>query len=288
MKTIENCLICGNCGTKKHNAIVVPFIAERVFNKKPFKINLLECKKCGFMFFNLRLDDDEMNKLYSGYRDKNYIKQRNKHEPWYTNRFNDTLFNNNDHLNNRRELLIKLYKAYPPVLNVKIKSILDFGGDKGQLIDQIFNEAKKYVYEISNVELLPNIEKVDDSSCGVYDFVICSNVLEHVSFPRSIIQQINKMTHDKTIFYLEVPYEQPYCSGTLIKRIFQQTALLLFRFTDFISMLKPGMFTHMHEHINYFSVNSICQLLQSEGFSNIKISIEKSNSTKLICCFAQK
>ncbi|MEI8246725.1 MAG: methyltransferase domain-containing protein [Lentisphaerota bacterium] len=287
MKYLNKCLICESEDIKQHSAMVVPFIAERVWGRKAFGVKLNQCRKCGFSFFNARLDDAEMTRLYSGYRDEEYLKQRNKHEPWYTQKLQERLFADKTTLKNRHYSLSGLFKKL--FGNIRIKCILDFGGDKGQLIDGIFDDAEKFVHEVSDVEPLSGIKKADPHSMIPYDLVICSNVLEHVSSPADIINQISQfVTKNKTILYIDVPLENPYDCKILTRRIIQILLLFLLRFKDFMAMFGSGMLTNMHEHINYFTEESLRMLLIKNDFDNIKISIEQINNYKIICCFCTK
>ncbi len=203
MKKANSCIICNSQNLKKHNAIVVPFIADRIFHKKAFHTWLLKCKSCDMEFFDLRFEHDEMKRLYSDYRGENYIKQRNKYEPWYTKKLNDSLFAKSKTWHVRQTSLVKMALDYEPEIESRINSILDFGGDKGQLISGIFNRTRKYVYEISNVELLPGVEKAEYPSKIKYDFIVCSNVFEHVSFSQESVRLMYEMGSEQSVLYLE-------------------------------------------------------------------------------------
>ncbi|MFZ4413446.1 MAG: class I SAM-dependent methyltransferase [Bacteroidales bacterium] len=288
MKIANECIICKEKLISKKKAIVVPFLAERIFHTKAFSTNLIRCKNCGFQFYSLRPDEDEMIRLYNDYRGESYIKQRFKYEPWYTKRLNDSLFFKSSTLIKRRNSLIEQLEIYKPGISQSLTTVLDYGGDKGQLIEGIFNHAKKFVYEISNVELLPGIEKATYPSSMTFDFIICSNVLEHVSYPTDILDKITRMAHDNTVIYLEVPYEQPYSADTLVKRIIQQTVLLFLRPRQFFITFGRGMFTHMHEHLNYFSEKSLQLLLKEAGYKKAAVKVATINNANYFCCFATK
>jgi len=84
--------------------MLMPFVAERVFGWLPANIdstwglrdvgsgmaysvcNTLKCDACELLFLDIRFDDDEMNRLYSGYRESDYNRMREKYEPGYTER----------------------------------------------------------------------------------------------------------------------------------------------------------------------------------------------------------
>jgi predicted Zn-ribbon and HTH transcriptional regulator len=88
---------CPCCNSKKiisYPAILMPFISHRVFNWMPSKIdttwklktikkgnayslsNTQSCKQCGMLFLDIRFNDEQMSKLYNGYRDKKYAQLR--------------------------------------------------------------------------------------------------------------------------------------------------------------------------------------------------------------------
>jgi len=43
------------------------------------------------MFYNPRLDDDDLRRLYLNYRSEEYQQMRHASEPWYTSKFNADL-----------------------------------------------------------------------------------------------------------------------------------------------------------------------------------------------------
>ena len=82
----------------------MPFIAHRVFNWQPLKIdssfglntinpgmaysvcNSVLCKDCYHLFLDIRFDDNELIRLYKNYRGKEYVKIRERYEPGYSKR----------------------------------------------------------------------------------------------------------------------------------------------------------------------------------------------------------
>ena len=288
MEIANQCVICKGKEIKRKRATVVPFLTNRIFGRNSFRTSLIYCKTCGFQFYAVRFNENELVRLYNNYRDDEYIRQRNKYEPWYTRRLNDGLFARTETLLNRKKSLLELTENYCLGFSDQIGTVLDFGGDKGQLLDGVFNQSKKFVYEISNVELLPGINRAFFPSPDTFDFIICSNVLEHVSYPAETIKMIWDMAHENSIVYLEVPFEQPYSVSTIVKRIVQQSMLLIFRPLQFIETFGLGMLTHMHEHVNYFSVKSLQILIENAGFKNVDISVRSICNSRYFCCFAKK
>ena len=87
----EFCICCGSKKLKNSPAVLMPFVAERVFNWKQIKIdktwglntikngqtysicNTLLCSKCNFLFLDIRFSDRELSNLYNNYRGSNIL-----------------------------------------------------------------------------------------------------------------------------------------------------------------------------------------------------------------------
>ena len=65
MIEVSKCVICEGAIVQLKRALVAPFLAERIWNRTPFCVGLVQCESCGFMFYNPRLDDDELHRLYN-------------------------------------------------------------------------------------------------------------------------------------------------------------------------------------------------------------------------------
>lgn len=257
------------------------------------------CTHCNFAFFNPRPDDNELSKLYSHYRGLEYQKRRFKTEKWYTKKINHLVGNGITEIRNRNNNLIEIIKKNNVPIKT-IKNILDFGGDRGQFIPNIFKNVPKYVYEISEVTPIAGVKKINPFSMKntdklkQFDFIICAHVLEHVSQPVTIVRQLKQCAHNNTLFYFEVPVEFPvnYFSNTLIKDV----VLSVFLYSPnsikrFLPLFKiPSRFT-MHEHINKFSVSSMKNLLIQEGFKITYINQKKLDfgwaKLNILSCMAE-
>lgn len=104
-----------------------------------------------------------------------YQRMRQSCEPWYTPAFNAKL-SSPQSLAVRREKLAPILSAH--VAGIDKPRILDFGGDQGQLIQDLIPNAAGYTYDISDVEPLKGIERFRDlSECRArtFDLIICSN-----------------------------------------------------------------------------------------------------------------
>jgi hypothetical protein len=243
---------------------MTPFLAERIWDRESFPIKLAECSHCGFAFFNPRLEAGEEKRLYAEYRGEGYQQMRFRHEPWYTESFNRQL-SAEEVMVFRRQLLASILAKYANP--GAVRSVLDFGGDGGQLI-QDMPASSKYVYDISGVPKrngIIGLNAFSDCRARSYDLVVCSNVLEHVSFPKQIVSQITQLASSSTLIYLDVPLESPLSPSSVFKRMCQTLVLCGLRIRDALTLLRPGMFYLMHEHVNFFSVKSLSALAESMG-----------------------
>lgn len=99
----KHCICCASDRLDKSSAVLMPFVAQRVFGHEPVEItadwglrdlrqgmaytlcNSLQCQDCGALFLDYRFTDDQMASLYHNYRDEQYNAQRIRFEPGYVN-----------------------------------------------------------------------------------------------------------------------------------------------------------------------------------------------------------
>lgn len=203
----ERCIICGGACIES-KAHFSPFIAEREFLGHPPETKLVTCKSCGLLYSFYRPSDEEMARLYTGYRNEEYYNMRHKHEPQYTRTENEQSFSK-EYIISRQD---GLYDFLLGSIS-QIYTILDYGGDEGQFIPRQFKLAKKYVFDISGANAYEGVEKIGDFSelAGrKFDFVMCCHLLEHVSDPLQIISNIVDCVADNGYLYIEVPFETKF------------------------------------------------------------------------------
>ena len=284
MKIIDECIICKSSKVKKLGTKVSGFLAERIWNKEPFDIFLCYCPNCDFYFYNLRLNNEETQKLYENYRGEEYQKQRNKHEFYYTKQLNASIGNNKQEIEERKKKLFNILNTNTNIS--KINSILDYGGDKGQFI--IDGSSKKYVYEISGIETIKDVIKINnfnDCKNYKYDLIMCSHVLEHLSEPGYVIDEIKELMSQDTILYFELPCYDAInfnlASKSLLSLIFSKNYMLLIK-----KILKGKSLFYMHEHINFFTPQALNKLLALKNLEIIyiepKIWDQKANTIRCL------
>jgi len=250
---------------KSRAALVAPFLARRIWNRTPFRAELVECTGCGFAFYNPRLEPEEEQRLYAGYRNGEYQRTRHLFEPYYTEAFNADLFSE-ETMRRRQDALKRLLS--PHLSNVDVRSILDFGGGRGQLISDLIPCAARYVYDISEADPIAGsckLKSLAECRSHEYGLIICSNVLEHIAFPRDIMRDIAGIASPGTLIYLEVPHEHPFSLRAKLQRLIDQLSLLARRPRVAVSLAGVGMWHVMHEHVNFFSRAALGQLASSTG-----------------------
>ena len=264
MLTVNKCLICQQNLLSAHAAVFAAFVAKRVWNQPPFPVPILECKMCRFAFAGTRFDQDEERRLYENYRGATYQSIRESCEPWYTASFNTHL--STGMMEKRRRPLAEIFRQYLPS---RIRSVLDFGGDRGDLFDGLIPGATTYVYDISGIQPTDGVtalSNLEECSAHKFDFVGCSNVLEHVASPRGLLSDIRAIASPKTLVFVEVPTETPFGMRNYLKRTAQQAILLIKRPAIAAPMFPLRFLRQVHEHVNFFTPYSLDRLLEVSGF----------------------
>jgi len=252
----SRCVTCGSRLLDSKPAVLMPFVAHRALNWTPVQIDeswhlrtiptgqglsicrSLRCADCGLIFMDLRFSDEEMTRLYHDYRGSQYSSLREIYEPGYLSR--------NESLERGCPYLDKVEEFLAPYLSVS-PFVLDWGGDTGRNAPFSASRAGLDVFDISDRAVLPNARRVTRSQLHErrYDLVVLSNVLEHVPYPAKVLDELSDALTTETVLYIEVPFEP-------IMRLDGATALSVKR--------------HWHEHINFFSPQSLATLLEKSGF----------------------
>ena len=257
MKIAKRCVCCDSTRLAARPAILMPFIAHRVFGWEPVSVDAtwgmrdvpqgiaqsvcctLMCEDCGLLFLDMRFDDEEMAALYDDYRGAAYTATRDRFEPGYAAR--NTLFDDGSGYNDKVEaLLAPLLPARPRVL--------DWGGDSGVNTPFRGRAAQHDIYDISGRPVIEGARAVDLTAAraNTYDLIACCHVIEHVAHPHDILRDIADAMRDDTLLYLEAPYED-------VVRLNDDPARRL------------AAKRHWHEHINFFSAESVDALLRRVG-----------------------
>jgi len=288
MQIATACICCNSARLYSSPAILMPFISHRIFNWRPtlisekWKLNTIKsgkaysvcnsllCMDCNLLFLDMRFDDQELGKLYYNYRDENYSNLRNKYEPGYKL------------INKVQNLPINYVKKVENFLSPFFTSsinILDFGGDDGKNTPFKDTQNLIHIYDISKKPSVKNLKKVNKSNMlKKYNLVILSQVIEHVSYPQLIINEIKKLLNKNSILYIELPLEK------LMNKMWRGREV---KKKEQLMCLKNKR--HWHEHINFYSKKSLIKLFNSCGLKIIKmnilpIKVYKSGEVVQIAC----
>ena len=290
---MSKCLICSSENVENLQSGVSDFLKQRMFEGKNIQTNAVHCKNCHFTYYNLRPSNEEIKRLYNNYRGISYQKERQQFESWYTPEINEMIGNGIVEIESRRKNLEAIFVKYINIDN--ISTVLDYGGDRGQHIPPVLNNKRRYVYEISGVKPIPGVYSLTNLSNkkNYFDIVLCCNVLEHVINPADILTDIKNVIKNKGYLYLELPYDNPLFNSKL--DFFHFLFNKYFSWKDIakqvIKMLKTKGFKPMHEHINFFSPESLEILLKNNNFEILYNKITKLNfgwtKSKIICTLAR-
>jgi SAM-dependent methyltransferase len=283
----SHCICCGSADLQRCPAVLMPFIAHRIYQWEPALIddswglktipkgmayslcNSLLCNQCGLLFLDIRFSDSELALLYQNYRDEAYTALREHYEPGYRAR-NEGLVQGINYLQEVEDFL-------QPYVQDTLR-VLDWGGDTGVNTPFKTNDANTVdIYDISGIETTGQVRKVskETASQNHYDLIVCSNVLEHVPYPRRMLAEIKATMKQTTVLYIEVPLEN------LVKEHFGSTQLL-------------GNKRHWHEHINFFSQQSLQYLVARHGLKVLAINEHpvtnagKSGFVYMLACTLEK
>ena len=275
-----NCLLCGSSNIKAVDTIVSDFVMARICDNfrigKNYKTKLCFCRNCSFAYYDYRFSEEEARKLYENYRDEAYQKTREHYECWYTPIINQLLNSDSIALNEQRKQISTMLFA-----NTKkeIKTALDYGGNEGKTFTNFIGKEKKFVYDISGVRPVEGIQlisKEEDLKKHSYDFIMCNALFEHLANPVDVLEKIAKLGNENTLFYIEVPSENPFIKGNKFSFIKNYKLVVnpnysVLRLIKFYIKSCRGPFMPMKEHINFFTEESLQKMLKLNGFDILEI-----------------
>jgi hypothetical protein len=265
VRHVDTCIGCGALDLRRYVTAAAPFVATRVPALARERIELVRCPACGLGFFDPRLEDAEVAALYRNYRDAEYQRVRQLHEPGYTPAVNAGLGGEAEIA--ARTANMRAFLA-PHLRLEDVRSVLDYGGDRGQFILDELSGARRVVYEISGVPVRPGVVAITDWEVAArerYDLVLCNHVLEHASFPGEVLRQLAAVAHAGTRFYFEVPLEDPFAPRRPRSAFSGLRRLVLAVPALADAYYRRRKLPLLHEHVNLFSVASLARVLQAHG-----------------------
>jgi hypothetical protein len=281
MDLTPTCPACGAPNPQAWPGLVAPFIAELVLHEPPSPCSLLCCGSCAHLYFDRVFTQAEAERLYRDYRGATYFEIRHRHEPWYTEAYNRGIGHDASRVALRRAGLSAFLWAAG--LQAPLGRVLDYGGDSGQLIPEDWAQ-ERFVHDLSDVPPVAGVQKLqseDDLRGRTFELVLLAHVLEHVSDLAGLLGRVRSLLPDAGgKVYVEVPLERPWtgflgrgpATGWYLERL--RTRPRLLRVLDFYSSafrIKAGFypplgFPKLHEHLHFFSSESLRHLLARAGF----------------------
>lgn len=245
MINVNYCVNCGSTNINSYNSGLHKFVVDRMLglektNMGFMQCKLIHCKVCDFAGVDARFTPEEEQRYYKNYMKEEYINHRCSYD---SSKEELLVYSTKDYKIMRRKVL---HDVLSKNINLsKINSVLDFGGDTGELIPESLREAKKYILEIENRNIPNDITPINDvSESGPIDLIVCGHTLEHVSYPQDLINQIKTFMNSDSYLYIEVPKE-----------------------------LTHG-YTHnhyFHEHINQYNLNSLKAIVENNGMVTVDL-----------------
>ena len=290
------CLICGSDNIQEKDTIISDFVMARINpdyepDRKQRDIKICYCRDCTFAFYDYRLSPTEELLLYRNYRDEEYQKTREKYECWYTAKVNAAI--NQGGVQKQQRIIKKVLDSYN---HRELKSALDYGGNQGATFFDEIGTERKYVYDISGVDPLPGIvgfHTFEDLCKHHYDFIMCNMVFEHLVDPYDVLEKLFVLGDSSTIYYLEVPSENPFVMGNKFS-VLKNLSLLIDRNYSWIRLVKyyfqqrKQPFMPMKEHINFYTEKSLRVMAENGGFSVIDIQENVLNNSTVLSMLFKK
>ena len=247
----------------------------------PQLTHIMFCGNCGLRFFDRGLSTDEAARYYREYRSDKYCAARNRCEPFYTTRIHREI---SSWLGSpqRRQALADVLSRNGGIGN--FNSILDFGGGDGTLIVDLDAEERA-VLDPSGTPPVAGVVRISDdaSAARQWDLIVCAQVLEHLTDPRLTIGRLGSLLAPGGRLYLEVPdetWDNRTFAGAFRDRwlawLLAHPTLLVAG--DVISTacriklgtLPPFGFIPMREHLQYFTEEALCAIIEACGLDIIR------------------
>ena len=279
--------VCPGCdGSKKswlNYVLIAPWVRELTGATKVFS-TFYVCSHCSLGWSDMCYTSNELNSLYSNYREENYFRIRNKWESSYTRELNmglnfDTAFHQT-----RKDFMSSLLDQSIPGFTSQARVVVDIGGGHGAVMPDWEFITHKFLVEVSTAIPMPSIHKIPSileiPESLSPDLVMACGLLEHLNHPKTFLQGLTmevkslNPTHG-TLFYFEVPNGVPKKrSNSLILFVaFFSLFSFSWNFFDRLEFFKSSRFfpIRIAEHIQFFNELSLKNLIQKSGLEVLAI-----------------
>lgn len=239
MKYVDHCPVCNGKFAQSINANLSPFVVDRMLGQEkksfapPAPATLFMCDDCHFIGVNARFTPEEERRYYADYMGETYNAHRTKYEgsSWLQfQKHYDTPGYIVDRKSAARDIIAQLVDI------TRLEEVLDYGGNTGDMIPDELNHTKRFVLDVEVRELVNGVTAVTcPEESGQVDLVMCSHTMEHVSYPKQVLEDIKRYLKPGGIIYIEVPAED------------------------------AGV--NVHEHLNFMSYQFLEKFLTDNGFA---------------------
>lgn len=221
---------------------------------KDGKVQVIDCKKCGFAHVNPLPSQSELNDFYEKrfYSDvkTSYFSDYERDHDWWVLNYEEILEKFRE-LSGKRAGKALLDIGSGPGLFLKVASQLGFKAKGIEPSKDAFEySVSKYNCNVVNTTL----EELDPSK-EQFDLIHSSLVLEHILDPSAFIKKTKAMLRKGGLLCVIVPND-----FTIIQKIN-------------VTLGRKMWWVSPFEHLNYFNQKSLRKLLQRSGFSVVHESV---------------
>lgn len=234
--------ICRVCSGKLENILDLGMIYQNDFipddtNIIKSPLVLVKCNKCDLVQLG---HDFNMDSLYRQY--------------WYKSSLNKSMVNS-------LQDIINTVIDYDILKDDDV--VVDIGANDGTLLSL-------YPKNVIKIGFDPALNLAEEAKQHCNYFI--NDYFSAATYP---IEKKAKVITSIAMFY---DLENPRAFISDIKTLLDPTGIWIIQFTDLLSMFKINAFDNIcHEHLEYYSLEVMCNLLQSEGLEPINISYNNVN-----------
>jgi hypothetical protein len=208
------------------------------------------CRDCSSLTLSHDYAYEDLVPLYADYRSSTYNNDRISVEPGYAS-IADRVGRDSIERTSRNNGVAAFLTPFMPSLRNSLA--LDLGGSDGKFIPpQVIDHYEQtHIFDTSDAEVDPgvlssSVRKIrSNPEEASYALLMCMHVLEHVGNPRAFVMDSLKYLQPGGLLYLEVPLElDPSIESQFTTRNIDRCVTI-------------------HEHINQYSPDSVCRLIES-------------------------
>ena len=280
-----SCPACGDSSRDlQRTALIAPWINELAsVSLSNCQYNI--CQGCKSGWTDILFSKGELEKIYGDYRGKEYLRIRHKWEPSYSQRLNESLDRGDFYFKARRVELERILDQVDSNFLQNVGVVIDVGGGHGSLIPDWPSIERRIVIDVSGVNTKEGVESISNWSylqeSQEINLVMNCMVLEHLNDPKEFLIRLreNFLSYcsipEKTLFWFEVPQGVPLRSKLTFKTWLLSLACkhsFFWSLLDKLVVRKPESWPlRIAEHIQFFTGEGMCRLLQSSGFEPILV-----------------